>query len=711
MALEDNVKRLVSEVTRLNREAGVEVDPNVIAYMACLKEVEKAWEEVTGGASITSGPFEPPLIAKLGALLSSELRATSSPYLAAAKLQVMMEVEFKRQRAAVDVETEEHAESADMLARSIISTPSTRSTTVAQSERLHRQVVEYVCVKSRLGPAIADETAREEVRAAVESVFPLSALARFLTLGEAERTHQIEELARICLGICLYNRHTGQGGYALPPASSSYVPQAQRLARDLTRHSVDALADVRLLSAYQVGHDAPGASPEDAAAARARAGAEALACAQALSTLQQLSADLAAGLDAAQQLEEETQHVLEVVSAEVGSSAAVQKDAVFPLFERAGKLHVALGEELRLLVVRQRLFDAASSLLGGYDAMVPRAGSISVNGKKTTLKPSPAARALTVASVAERAADDAAAAAPPPDWPPPVPDGLEFVAVPASEGDADLLHMLQGLSLGGFCPVALAKSGLLRPAAPSVGLLREHASGQLLGFFSAAALAEYAAGYSSEGAASSARAGATDSTAADGAGAATESVAVDEEGGAEGGTEAGAASAQAVGGSSGGGGGGVLSRRLDEVVLERPLLWRLLGRSDELHPALSLQAVVDAMSGPLKVDFASQTPTHFVEKHIDYTYEWNEWALRRRALALANLRQKRTHSTQTAQSHYKRDGDTQVWLPKAATVQTCVDKGQAMPKKLQYVQGLRGAPATKMHVVRLELDLGQPHQH
>ncbi len=65
-----------------------QVDPNVIAYVACRKEVEKAWEEVTGGASITSGAFEPPLIAKLGAMLSSELRATSSPYVAAAKLQV-----------------------------------------------------------------------------------------------------------------------------------------------------------------------------------------------------------------------------------------------------------------------------------------------------------------------------------------------------------------------------------------------------------------------------------------------------------------------------------------------------------------------------------------------------------------------------------------------------------------------------------------------
>lgn len=65
-------------------------------------------------------------------------------------------------------------------------------------------------------------------------------------------------------------------------------------------------------------------------------------------------------------------------------------------------------------------------------------------------------------------------------------------------------------------------------------------------------------------------------------------------------------------------------------------------------------------TGPLKVDFGCQTPTHFVERHIDHSYEWNEWSLRRRALLLANLRQKTTHSAQTAESHFKRDNQTQV---------------------------------------------------
>jgi hypothetical protein len=32
----------------------------------------------------------------------------------------------------------------------------------------------------------------------------------------------------------------------------------------------------------------------------------------------------------------------------------------------------------------------------------------------------------------------------------------------------------------------------------------------------------------------------------------------------------------------------------------------------------------------VKVEVGTQTPTHFVERHVDVNYEWNEWALRRR---------------------------------------------------------------------------------
>lgn len=69
-------------------------------------------------------------------------------------------------------------------------------------------------------------------------------------------------------------------------------------------------------------------------------------------------------------------------------------------------------------------------------------------------------------------------------------------------------------------------------------------------------------------------------------------------------------------------------------------------------------------------DSCVQTPTHFVEKNMDKDYEWNEWALRRRALHLANLRQKVTKSQQTTQSAMRREAETQVYLPKDDSTMT-----------------------------------------
>jgi hypothetical protein len=88
-----------------------------------------------------------------------------------------------------------------------------------------------------------------------------------------------------------------------------------------------------------------------------------------------------------------------------------------------------------------------------------------------------------------------------------------------------------------------------------------------------------------------------------------------------------------------------------------------------------------------------------------------EWALRRRVLQLANLRQKRTHSQQTDLSHFRRDNDTMVWLPKQSVTQTAKQTGTAMPQKKLFIQGLRGAPDVRMHVSHIDLDLGQDGEY
>lgn len=62
----------------------------------------------------------------------------------------------------------------------------------------------------------------------------------------------------------------------------------------------------------------------------------------------------------------------------------------------------------------------------------------------------------------------------------------------------------------------------------------------------------------------------------------------------------------------------------------------------------------------LQADEECQTEVHPISKHIDRGYEWNEWEHRRKALAMVNLRQKRTHGSQTILSHFRRENATQV---------------------------------------------------
>lgn len=95
-----------------------------------------------------------------------------------------------------------------------------------------------------------------------------------------------------------------------------------------------------------------------------------------------------------------------------------------------------------------------------------------------------------------------------------------------------------------------------------------------------------------------------------------------------------------------------------------------------------------------KCDSGTQTDTHFMETNIVKTYEWNEWELRRKAIKLANLRKKVTHSMQTIASHMRRDNATQVYLPKEGTTQTKRDNSTNVPKPRVYLAGLRGGEKT-----------------
>jgi hypothetical protein len=108
------------------------------------------------------------------------------------------------------------------------------------------------------------------------------------------------------------------------------------------------------------------------------------------------------------------------------------------------------------------------------------------------------------------------------------------------------------------------------------------------------------------------------------------------------------------------------------------------------------------------VDSELQTEVHAVESYIDPQYEFSQWKLRKRALKIADLRNKVTHSAQTEMSHFRRENETQVYLPKGKGTQTAKEAGTNPIKHMRYIQGLRGKPDQKMSIVNIKLELDGP---
>lgn len=86
------------------------------------------------------------------------------------------------------------------------------------------QVVYFVCMAGRIESALHDPAEEQEVRAAMESVFPFSMLAQFLTLPRSDKEMQLCELPYIVMGICLFNQATGSSaGKALTSALEASI--------------------------------------------------------------------------------------------------------------------------------------------------------------------------------------------------------------------------------------------------------------------------------------------------------------------------------------------------------------------------------------------------------------------------------------------------------------------------------------------------------
>jgi len=618
---DDNTRNLASNSSSICTERHVQVKVSVLAYLAKLLERQKVWDSISEGLTL-SGEVGSQQMMDMAKILVSNVPAKGSPSLATLNMQACMEEAYAVQRELLQLEHQQREEHIHSLLTAILSPALESEESPSVLKAVLWKVFDYVCRAAGMEHAMRHGPAHDEVRAALESVFPVSMLSRFLTLEQDEKEAQMEELVHIVLGIVLYNSEQGIGGRAIPEARGTFFGRAQQLDDDLSSRLAAASTELGTVLRL-IGLRAPSVDPREPEMMRLTA--EAANRRQHMAFINRMRAELHASMESASRLEGYIQEKTAEAFDAVGEKSSVPKNKVYPLFEEAGIHYMALRDEHRLLEVHSRLLEALDALQGKY---TPTATAKACHAHRND--PKGPARVIpdSPSTPTDMAAAEALA-------------GTQRV-FPEDMADGTVL------SLSGLCPVTLVRRvGLLLPGKLEIGVASINQS------LYACADNEELAVFSS---------------------APNDWI-------------------QAV----------------EAVALSMPELCYLLNMHS-MYPELSMKSAVELMNNPMACDSGTQTPTHFVHSYIDVNYSWNEWDLRRRALQLANIRNKKTRSQQTDKSHFRRDADTQVWLPKKASTQTAYNKGQSMPQKKRYIAGLRGSPATTMSIVSLDLDVGQPHQ-
>jgi hypothetical protein len=550
-----------------------------------------------------------------------------------------------------------------------------------------------------------------EMAVALESVFPRASLRAFAEGTPVDRGAQMADAARLVLGIRLYNWDAGKGGVGMENTPQLALQAGSTLLRDVDRTASHAAELARryedVLQAVAAGA-LPGATAADAA----RWTAELANRRQAVTYASSLAEELRGHVGVLDACARAFADELALLKRTVAGSRAAPRDAVFPRFSALADAWLQAAETRLAVAASAEVAAAATALLSNTSVSTLSADHIR------------AARAAVQAGQAPPLAPFAAPAPAAPE------QQAELASFPSG---ADV-----SLALQAYCPVCVATpvvvaeagAGGVPSTAPSAGA----ALGLVRDGTTAAGVAKWRGRHylcSSEACMASFVA-------------APDAVLLRVRAAALAHPELvhllQLAQPQLASESAAAGGADVLGSFPDAAL---PALAHHRGNLADAAAAMAaakaeaeaeVQAQVQAQAqaqadaaaaaaaaapaaapaprvnkrGATVADAGVETPVHIVERHIDPRYEFSEWALRRRAVQIANLRKCSTHGAQTEGSSFRRDNDTQVYLPREFGVQTGITVATNTDKTVQFVTGVRGAPEPFVEAAAARVAAGKP---
>ncbi|KAG7400617.1 hypothetical protein PHYBOEH_004884 [Phytophthora boehmeriae] len=671
----ENAQKVVADIVARCRYRGVEVSETLAAFTARLV-VHRSRRHLV---------LEQPMSAEDELYLTEQcetaLLRSDDPALETVKMQLEFDFTYANLEEELRARRERKSQAVAKLQRTIASLVPEKATDFETLSTLYKHIFTLLMLdadgvenssnedndnnfkNNNPGKQQAERRAMEkEVAAALESVFPRIGLKSFATMPPDDKRFQLDELMRIVEGIRLFNKDLGKGGSGIPASAKDIQDNVAALAslvRDEVRDANEICTqytEVLLHVHHQLGtagrvEESP--DPPPSADEVARWQDELSNRRQFLSYLQSLEEDIAFSHEKVGTRLQMFQADMNALQNLVGARTSLPKSHVYPLFEAVSRSWAELHQEHELLQARAR---ALRSLLRFKETftrtLLPdstimrqarRGGSIPTEDLFSHVETFPAEKNLVSDGKSrglglggdELDGDED-------DGNPNEEEGSGFPIRMPVESTPEFMQL--PLEYQGFCPwTVVERGGLLLPGDPSLGVVQYRNAYHV--FVNERALGEFM----------------------------------------------------------------IHPRRYVQGVLHRaarqPALIYLL-RLQESFPNITLSDLLkmchrfraEGSRGihPLlapppsqKVDASTSTPTHFVEKRIDFNYDWNEWNLRRKAIKIANLRHCRTVGAQTTLSSFRREVDTQVYLPTETGCQTSKTQGTNPPRVTTYFTGLR----------------------
>lgn len=510
-----------------------------------------------------------------------------------------------------------------------------------------------------------------EIAAALESVFPRIGLKYFIDLKTEDKITQLEELSHIVRGIRMFNREMGKGGAGLP-LTRAVIQTRVREFMDALNDEIQTLdrmcqdyIDVLIWAHHPLlnTHPHSAAHPNDSIMEdKIRRWQDELANRrQLMSCLQSLFEDASVSASTIEVAVGRLEVALSELKSAVGSRVSVSKETVYPMFEHLSQVGLEIEQTFLTILARaesqlslSEFHTSITSTLHHEDVRLarehyPRGRPVSDLFHPETAKVSGASRPKKSEAKSEETQPSSSSAdeeeSTTHDDANTTPNNNSLPVKLSIHSTPEFMQL--PLEYQGYCPVTMVtRDGLLLPGDPALGVIRYQNTYNV--FINDHALEAFLATPDRFTSGVLALAHAKPHL--------------------------------------------IHLLRMTDSFPETSLVNLMNTRASTLGSDNSLNSIHPLLA-PVerqKVDASTSTPTHFQDKHLDFNYDWNEWAIRRKALKLVNLRKCKTISTQTQQSTFRKDIPSQVYLNYDNATQTAVNKGTNPPRTFTYLAGLRG---------------------